>query len=88
MSDYSQGFLSSFDPALLSDLECPSEAHASISFSDDVTALEQCQAEEKARKTKLGIVIQHRAWNITDVFRSEADYLIGTANAQSYRNWD
>lgn len=64
---------SSFDPALhlhseLPDIEslnhCPSE-----SFDDDIEAL-HFQRQENLRKR---IVIQHRAWNLSDVFRSDED---------------
>lgn len=80
MSSYSPGFPSSFDPALL-DLEHDFLPPAEIqTFSDDIEALQLCIAEDIARKTSEGIVIQHRAWNVADVFRSEGDYPIGTLN--------
>jgi chromosome transmission fidelity protein 18 len=84
MSSYSPGIPSSFDPALLlSELEYPQDAPPSPSFSDDFDALQQCITEEKAKKTSEGVVIQHRAWNITEIFRSEGEALIGTAESHS-----
>lgn len=72
---------SSFDPAFHLHSEA-AEAPAPISLpslthSDDVEALFQQQSEVVAAKTKAGIVIQHRAWKLGDVFRSEEDYPIG-----------
>lgn len=83
MSSYSPGIPSSFDPALLySELDHPTDAH-SVSFSDDIDALQQCIAEERAKKTSEGIVIQHRAWTITQVFRSEGETSFGTTSVGS-----
>ncbi|EAT79270.2 hypothetical protein HBI56_161860 [Parastagonospora nodorum] len=79
MSSYSQGLPSSFDPALLySELDRPQEEPPPVSFSDDFDALQQCITEDKAKKTSEGVVIQHRAWNITEVFRSEGEASIDT----------
>lgn len=80
MSTYSDGIPTSFDPALLnSELEFL-HAPASNSFSDDLHAIQECGAEETAKKTAAGIVIQHRIWNTREAFRSEEDYPIGIAN--------
>ena len=80
MSSYSAGIPSSFDPALLlSEYELPSAA-TTTSFSDEIDALQQCIEDDKAKKTVKGTVIQHRAWNIADVFRSEAEVLTGIAS--------
>ncbi|RAR14120.1 chromosome transmission fidelity protein 18 [Stemphylium lycopersici] len=79
MSSYSPGIPSSFDPALLhSEFEFPHDAPASLSHSDELEALQQCIAEDTVKKNSAGVVIQHRAWNIVDVFRSEAEGLIET----------
>ncbi|KAH7084347.1 hypothetical protein FB567DRAFT_528833 [Paraphoma chrysanthemicola] len=79
MSSYSTGIPSSFDPALLfSEHEFLQDTPPSLSFSDDIAALEHCITEDKAKKTSKGIVIQHRAWNLTEVFRSEGDASIDT----------
>jgi chromosome transmission fidelity protein 18 len=84
MSSYSPGIPSSFDPAFLySELEHFQEAPPSVSFSDDFEALQQCITEDKAKKTNEGIVIQHRAWNITEIFRSEGEAPSGTASVKS-----
>jgi chromosome transmission fidelity protein 18 len=82
MSDYSTGIPSSFDPTLLySDFDHPQlYAPPSTSFSDDFDALQQCITEDIVKKTNEGVVIQHRAWKITEVFRSEGDALLGTAS--------
>jgi len=81
MSRYSPGIPSSFDPALLdSESEHLQAAPASHSFSDDFEALQQCIVEDKAKKTTQGIVIQHRAWNVAEVFRSEGELPIGTSS--------
>jgi chromosome transmission fidelity protein 18 len=86
MSSYSPGIPSSFDPALLySELDRPQEEPTSLSFSDDIDALQQCITEDKAKKTSEGIVIQHRAWNIGEVFRSEGEASFGTTSATSRR---
>lgn len=45
--------------------------------SDDFEALHLVQEETIARKNKVGEVIQHRAWQLEDTFRSEADHLEG-----------
>jgi chromosome transmission fidelity protein 18 len=80
MSSYSPGIPSSFDPALFfSESEYPQDVPPSLSFSDDIDALQECITEDKAKKTSEGIVIQHRAWNITEIFRSEGEAPIGTS---------
>jgi len=89
MSNYSPGIPSSFDPALLySELDHPQNAPLPVSFSDDLDALQQCITEDRAKKTSKGVVIQHRAWNIADVFRSEGDVSIGTASAHTHSRRD
>jgi chromosome transmission fidelity protein 18 len=66
------------DPALhnweeeLDPIVLPSSAD-----SDDLEALHLVQQETIARKNKAGEVIQHRAWQLGETFRSEADYLEG-----------
>ncbi|KAJ5665409.1 Chromosome transmission fidelity protein 18 [Penicillium maclennaniae] len=67
----SPNILSSFDPALhlhSEDLDnapnLPSE-----SFSDDLDAIHFQRREQTRNK----VVIQHRAWNLSDVFRSDDD---------------
>ncbi|KAG0649130.1 Chromosome transmission fidelity 18 [Hyphodiscus hymeniophilus] len=66
------------DPALFDDWEehsdpltLPSSAH-----SDDIEALHLVAEEALARKTKEGVVIQHRAWPLREAFRSEAEYTL------------
>lgn len=78
MSSYSAGIPSSFDPALLcSEYELLQDAPPSLSYSDDIDALQQCITEDTARKTKEGVVIQHRAWKLTEAFRSEGELTLG-----------
>ncbi|KAJ4984199.1 sister chromatid cohesion factor [Stagonosporopsis vannaccii] len=79
MSDYSKGIPSSFDPALLcSDFHPARHAPTSLSFSDDLEALQACIAEDRSNKNKGGIVIQYRAWNLRDIFRSEGEHCLDT----------
>ncbi|CAG7967626.1 unnamed protein product [Penicillium salamii] len=67
----SPSFLSSFDPALhLHSEGIESTNHPqSESFSDDLEAIDLHRLEQ----TRNRVVIQHRAWDISDVFRSEDD---------------
>jgi chromosome transmission fidelity protein 18 len=89
MSGYSQGVPSSFDPALLySEYDHLQDAPPPVSFSDDFDALQQCITEQRAKQTSEGIVIQHRAWNTADVFRSEGDVSIGTARVNTRSSRD
>ncbi|KAF2127529.1 chromosome transmission fidelity protein 18 [Dothidotthia symphoricarpi CBS 119687] len=79
MSSYSPGIPTSFDPALLhSELEFIHDQPVSESHSDEFDALQQCIAQDKAKKNSEGVVIQHRAWNLTEIFRSEGDRSIDT----------
>lgn len=73
---------SSFDPALHLHSEVNETAEGpvtlpSCSYSDDLDALHLQHQETVALKNKLGLVIQHRAWKIADVFRSEEDIFYG-----------
>jgi chromosome transmission fidelity protein 18 len=87
MSSYSPGIPTSFDPALLnSELEFLHDAPASLSYSDDFDALQQCITEDTIRKNSAGVVIQHRAWNVADIFRSEGEASIGTASVNTRRD--
>ncbi len=88
MSSYSADFLTSLDPALFeSELEFSQSAPQAISHSDDLEALQACIAEDRARKTREGIVIQHRAWNLVDIFRSDGDHISGIAHASESYYW-
>lgn len=85
MNSYSPGIPSSFDPALLnSELEFIHDTDPSLSHSDELEAIQQCIAEDTAKKNRAGVVIQHRAWKIADVFRSEGEGLIGTAGVNTH----
>lgn len=75
---------SSFDPALhlhseVNEIEGPVTL-PSCSNSDDLDALHLQHQETVALKNKLGVVIQHRAWKIADVFRSEEDRFYGVSS--------
>ncbi|KAJ5105053.1 hypothetical protein NUU61_002400 [Penicillium alfredii] len=61
--------LSSFDPALHFHSEDPGINPQSESFSDDLEAIHIQRLEQ----TRSGVVIQHRAWDLSDVFRSDDD---------------
>lgn len=69
------------DPALHDDWEedINTIVPPSSTNSDDFEALHLIQKETIARKNKEGTVIQHRAWNLGDTFRSEADYPEGSS---------
>jgi chromosome transmission fidelity protein 18 len=83
MSSYSTDIPTSFDPALLySEYDLHQNAPTSISHSDDIEALQACIAEDKTKKSTKGIVIQYRAWNIAEIFRSEGEHFIGTASRE------
>jgi hypothetical protein len=43
-------------------------------FSDDIAALYEQEAETRADNKRRGIVIQHRSWRLADAFRSEDDH--------------
>ncbi|RJE27186.1 hypothetical protein PHISCL_00427 [Aspergillus sclerotialis] len=60
---------SSFDPAIHLHSQGPAIDPPSESFSDDLEALNLARLE----KTRNKVVIQHRAWNLSDVFRSDED---------------
>src|SRR4051812_3252906 len=83
MSEYSPQIPTSFDPAIYlhSELEpeprCTPIAPASLSHSDELEALQECIKRDTTQKNENRVVIQHRAWRITEVFRSEEDYTIG-----------
>lgn len=79
----SPNFLSSFDPAL----QLHSEgAHHTIhppsdTFSDDIEAIHLNRQELTRNK----VVIQHRAWNLSDVFQSEDDIRLGPIPGRAFR---
>lgn len=79
MSSYSAGIPTSFDPALLySEYDHLQNTPTTLSHSDDLAALQTCILEDKAKKNQKGVVIQHRAWNIAEAFRSEGEHSVGT----------
>jgi chromosome transmission fidelity protein 18 len=79
------------DPALYEDWEeevriAPVVLPSSSTYSDDLEALHLVQEETIARKNKEGVVIQHRAWPLAEVFRSEADHIEGATFHQPFKN--
>lgn len=85
MINHSSGIPSSFDPRLLdSEYDHIQNAPNSLSHSDDLEALQACVAEDTVQKNKKGVVIQHRAWNTADIFRSDTEHPIGTARANNH----
>jgi chromosome transmission fidelity protein 18 len=50
--------------------------------SDDFEALHLVRQESTAAKNKEGVVIQHRAWPLAEVFRSEADRVDGKTDCE------
>ena len=68
--------LCSFDPAIELHSE-PSLTHGSShNESDDLEGLQLQKEEAISFKIKAGVVIQHRAWKVPEVFRSDEDYPI------------
>ncbi|KAK7548731.1 chromosome transmission fidelity protein 18 [Phyllosticta citricarpa] len=72
----------SFDPALhLHSEDPPAVDHPALptsSHSDEIEALALQKQETTAAKSKQGIVIQHRAWQLPEAFLSEEDHLLET----------
>ena len=66
------------EAAQVIDGHVPVVADSDAIATDDAEALYLQRAEVIAAKTKQGIVIQHRAWNVSDVFRSDEDHVVGT----------
>ncbi|KAL1964411.1 hypothetical protein VTN77DRAFT_6969 [Rasamsonia byssochlamydoides] len=68
---------SSFDPAWYLHSEPPDSVQhiepESESFADDIEAFYLQRQETADENRRKGIVIQHRAWNLSDVFRSDDD---------------
>ncbi|RMZ71856.1 chromosome transmission fidelity 18 [Pyrenophora seminiperda CCB06] len=86
MTSYSD-IPTSFDPAqFLSEFDLPHNNNepASQSHSDELDALQQCIAEDTVKKNSAGVVIQHRAWNLADIFRSEEGVIDTPAKRQKY----
>jgi hypothetical protein len=70
------------DPALLdhweeADPTTKIAVPVSSTFSDDLEAIHLVQEETTTQNNKEGKVIQHRAWSLAEVFRSDLDYPLG-----------
>ncbi|SMR46306.1 unnamed protein product [Zymoseptoria tritici ST99CH_1E4] len=52
---------------------------APTTFSDDLEALNEVAVETKRAKNAAGVVVQHRSWNISDVFHSDAQEKQGSS---------
>lgn len=75
---------SSFDPAIYLHSE-PDLVHLpSCGTSDDFEALNIEREESIAAKNRGKVVIQHRAWAVADVFRSEEDYQAGSCSIAAF----
>lgn len=70
--------LSSFDPAIHLHSESEEVARVDASYSDDIEALNVPKEELRADNSRNGIAVQHRAWQIPEIFRSEDSDLLGT----------
>lgn len=70
-------FTSSFDPAIELHSEPPDVLCAPVSYSDDIEALESDRETSKVAKIRNKVVIQHRAWHLPQVFRSDDSCLPG-----------
>lgn len=82
----SPNFLSSFDPALHLHSEAPTNPlnPPSESFSDDLEAIHHQRLEQ----TRNRVVIQRRAWNLSDLFRSDDDIRPGQISVKKLQgNW-
>lgn len=79
----SPNFLSSFDPALQLHSEGPHNTinPPSDTFSDDIEAIHLNRQELTRNK----VVIQHRAWNLSDVFQSDDDIRLGPIPGRALR---
>jgi chromosome transmission fidelity protein 18 len=66
---------SDFDPALYlhSEISILQSEPELTSFSDDIDALQQRRLEIAEENRRNGVVIQHRSWKLSDVFRSDDD---------------
>jgi len=67
----SQMLPSSFDPAIHLHSELSEVGSPQTEYFDDAEALNLVQKELRVDKAKKGLVIQHRTWNLRDVFHSE-----------------
>ncbi|KAF2199193.1 P-loop containing nucleoside triphosphate hydrolase protein [Delitschia confertaspora ATCC 74209] len=67
---------SSFDPALHLHSEFDQQGALPSICHSELEALYECIEETKAANARQRIVIQHRAWNTAEVFRSEVDHSI------------
>lgn len=67
------------DPALLEHWEGSVDPLnlPSNNKSDEVEAIHLLEEETRLRKNREKEVIQHRAWKVSEVFRSEADHIQG-----------
>ncbi len=76
----------SSDPAihLHSEINHTALAGSDTTAADDLEAQYLQRAEVKAAKTKQGIVIQHRAWTVSEVFRSDEDHTVGVYSSNEF----
>ena len=74
---YDSDWPSSFDPAICLHSERTDVASIPQSYSDDIEALIVTREELRAEHNEKRTVIQHRAWNHPEIFRSEDSFLRG-----------
>ena len=75
---------SSFDPAIHLHSEPDLVDLPSCPTSDDFEALNIQREESTAAKNRDKVVIQHRAWALADVFRSEEDHQAGACSLTAF----
>jgi len=68
---------SSFDPAICLHSERIDVASIQQTYSDDIGALIVTREELRAENNEKRTVIQHRAWHLPEVFRSEDSFVRG-----------
>lgn len=69
--------LSAFDPAVHLHSELIDVVPVRASYSDDIEALNVTKEEQRAEHIKNRTVIQHRAWTLPEIFRSEDSCVSG-----------
>lgn len=70
-------YLSSFDPAVHLHSESADVARVQAGYSDDIEALSIAKEELRTEHIKNRVVIQHRAWTLPEIFRSEDSCVLG-----------
>ena len=75
---------SSFDPALhLHSERLEPDIIGAEANSDELEALHAQQSQRSRELTRKGAVIQHRSWNLSEVFRSDESFSPGMPKSMS-----